>query len=350
MSRFYENPDMPGTTPIGGNMTAAKMNKRDRLEATFAGQAVDRPPVALWRHWPVDDLRGDELARATLVFQHTYDFDFIKVTPNSNYCVTGYGATTSWHSNQEGTYLWGPRVIQSPEDWTKLQPLDPSEGLLGEVLKANESIGNTVRDEVPFIQTIFNPLSQAKNLAGPQLLTHIRQHPEAVKEGLATITETTLRFIEALKKTGAAGIFLAIQHAAYNLLTEKEYRNLGQKLDLQILKATGDMWFNLIHLHGVNVMFDLVADYPAQVINWHDVETPPSLAEAKARTNMAVCGGLRQWETMVRGTPKQVEAEAKAALEATGSHRFILGTGCVTPITAPTGNILAARKAVETVA
>jgi hypothetical protein len=26
------------------------MKKRERLEATFAGAAVDRPPVALWRH------------------------------------------------------------------------------------------------------------------------------------------------------------------------------------------------------------------------------------------------------------------------------------------------------------
>jgi uroporphyrinogen decarboxylase len=94
-------------------------------------------------------------------------------------------------------------------------------------------------------------------------------------------------------------------------------------------------------------MFDLAAEYPAQVLNWHDVETPPSLGEALGRTKMALCGGIRQWETMMRGTPEKVEAEAKAALAATQGRRFILGTGCVTPITTPTCNILAARKAVE---
>jgi uroporphyrinogen decarboxylase len=107
------------------------------------------------------------------------------------------------------------------------------------------------------------------------------------------------------------------------------------------------MWFNLLHLHGVNVMFDLVADYPVQVINWHDVETPPSLSEALTRTDKALCGGIRQWDTMLRGTPDTVTAEAKAALQATNGRRFILGTGCVTPVNAPTCNILAARKAVE---
>ncbi len=323
------------------------LTKRQRLEATFAGEAVDRPPVALWRHWPVDDQYGDQLARASLDFQRTYDFDFIKITPSSNYCVAGYGAETYWEGNQEGTRGWGPRIIQSPEDWSKLKPLNPQQGLLGEVLKANQAIGQAVGEEVPFIQTIFNPLSQAKNLAGPRLLANIRQHPKAVKAGLAVITESMVRFIEALKPAGTAGIFLALQHATYDLLTEAEYREICMPFDLQILEATEGMWFNLIHLHGVNVMFDLVAQYPAQVINWHDVETPPSLSEAIGRTRTALCGGLRQWETMVRGTPTAVQAEADLALEATGGRRFILGTGCVTPITAPTCNILATRKAVE---
>lgn len=323
------------------------MSKRERLEATFAGSPVDRPPVALWRHWPVDDQFGDELARASLAFQDTFDFDFIKVTPSSNFCVEGYGATSSWLGNLEGTRAWGPRIIQSPEDWERLEPLDPHQGLLGQVIEANRLIGQSVGDGVPFIQTVFNPLSQAKNLAGDRLIADIRQHPDAVKAGLATITESILRFVEALKPTGAAGIFLALQHATHDRLAEAEYRALCYGLDLQILEATEGMWFNLIHLHGVNVMFDLVADYPAQVINWHDVETPPSLGEAKSRTKQALCGGLRQWETMVRGTPADVTAEAQAAIKATAGQRFILGTGCVTPIVAPTANLLAARKAVE---
>ncbi|HMQ53320.1 MAG TPA: uroporphyrinogen decarboxylase family protein [Anaerolineae bacterium] len=323
------------------------MSKRARLEATLSGDPVDRPPVSLWRHWPVDDQRGDELARASLTFQQTYDFDFIKVTPNSNFAIAGYGADSSWLGNLEGTREWGTRVIQTPDDWLNLKPLDPHQGLLGEIIEANRLIGQAVDKETPFIQTIFNPLAQAKNLAGPRLLSHLRQYPEAVQTGLATLTETILRFIEALKPPGAAGIFLAVQHASYNLLTEAEYSQLCAPLDRQILVATEGMWLSLIHLHGENVMFDLVAGYPAQVINWHDVETPPSLSEAFQRTTKTLCGGLRQWETIVRGTPEQVKAEAQAAIAATGGRRFILGTGCVTPIVAPTGNILAARQAVD---
>lgn len=323
------------------------MSKRARLEATIAAEPVDRPAVALWRHWPIDDQRGVDLARASLSFQRTYDFDFMKVTPSSNYCLADYGATSSWQGNQEGTRVWGPRVIQAPDDWTGLKPLDPRRGLLGEVLQALEIIGREVGETVPFIITIFNPLSQAKNLAGERLLSDLRQHPEAVKAGLAAVTESTVRFIEAARATGIAGIFLALQHATYDLMSEAEYRAFGEPFDRQILAATEGLWFNLIHLHGQNVMFDLAAQYPGQVLNWHDQETPPTLAEALTRCDRALCGGLRQWETMLRGTPDTVRAEARAAIEATGGRRFILGTGCVTPITAPTANLVATREAVE---
>jgi uroporphyrinogen decarboxylase len=56
------------------------MTKRERLEATVAGEPVDQVAVALWRHWPGDDQRAEDMARSTLDFQRLFDFDFIKVT------------------------------------------------------------------------------------------------------------------------------------------------------------------------------------------------------------------------------------------------------------------------------
>ena len=326
----------------------SQMIKRERLEATIAGRPVDRVAVALWRHWPGDDQSGEELAKDTLAFQRDYDFDFIKVGPASNYPIEGWGQTSRWVGNtDEGTREWGPRAIRRPEDWTRLRPLNPREGLLGEMGKALAIVGKQVRDEVPFIMTVFNPLAQAKNLAGDRLNADLHQHPDALRAGLETITETTVRFIESVRKTGIAGVFLALQHASYDLLSEDEYREFGSPYDLRVLEATEGCWFNLLHLHGSNVMFDLAAGYPVQAINWHDQETPPSLMEALGHFGGALVGGLRQWETMLRGTPEQVTAEVRAARAQTDDRRLIIGTGCVTPVTTPLGNIRAARVAVE---
>jgi uroporphyrinogen decarboxylase len=226
--------------------------------------------------------------------------------------------------------------------------LDPEQGVLGEQLHCLASIHDAVGDEVPFIQTIFNPLSQAKNLVGKQqLLADLREAPAAVRQGLEAITATTVRFIEAARERGIAGIFLAVQHASWELLCEREFQEFGIAFDRRLLEAADGLWLNVLHLHGNRVMFDMLAEYPVQVINWHDRETPPSLSQGQARFGGAVLGGLRQWETMLRGTPDDVRREAGEAYDQTGGRRFILGTGCVTPITAPWANLRAARDVVE---
>lgn len=323
-----------------------KMTKRERLEATIADQPVDRPAIALWRHWPGDDQRAADLAWATVQFQQQYDFDFVKCMPASNYCIADWGAQDTWVGNEEGTRQWGRRVIRGPEDWERLRPLDPGAGMLAEMHQALRLIGEGLGRDVPFIWTIFNPLAQAKNLAGDRLLSDLRQHPDRVKAGLEAITESCTRFIQAVRDTGLAGIFLALQHATYDLLSEAEYREFGRPYDLRILQAAEGLWFNLLHLHGEHVMFDLVSDYPVQAINWHDRETAPSLSEALPRFCKALVGGLHRTETMLRGTPDDVRREIRLAMEATGGRRLIVGTGCVMWLTTPVGNIRAARQAV----
>jgi uroporphyrinogen decarboxylase len=322
------------------------MKKRERLERTLSGIKPDRAPVALWRHFPVDDQIPLELARATWAFQQQFDFDFIKVTPTSSFCLKDWGAQDAWRGATEGTREYTLRVVEKPEDWERLTLLDPYRGHLGAQLDCLRALSRELSqaaDAPPMLQTVFSPLAQAKNLVGGEkLLAHLRMHPAALHRGLEVITESTIRFLEAAIQTGIAGLFYAVQQAS-----EAEFRAFGQAYDLRILEASRDLWFNLLHLHGEQVMFDLVADYPIQAINWHDRDTPPGLAQAKERFPGVVCGGLQRDRTLVLGTPDQVRLEAAEALQATEGVRFILGTGCVLPIIAPRLNILAARQAVE---
>ncbi len=324
-----------------------EMTKRERLEATIAGSPVDRPPVALWRHFPVDDQDPVDLASSVLVFQRDYDFDFVKVTPASSYCVCGWGTQDRWEGNPEGTREYRHQPIRQARDWYALEPLDPQRGTLGEQLHCLEIVGQALAGQVPFIETVFSPLAQAKNLTGRQaILAQIRQDPQAVLHGLEVLTQTTVAFVQAARERGIDGIFYAVQHASHELMSELEYQEFGVPFDRRVLQAAEGLWLNVLHLHGNRVMFDLLAGYPVQVLNWHDRETPPDLAEGQTRFPGAVLGGLRQWETMVKGTPADVRREAIDAIEQTGSQRFVLGTGCVTPVTAPWANLRAARDAV----
>jgi uroporphyrinogen decarboxylase len=318
------------------------------MENCLAAEDTDRPPVALWRHFPVDDQTPGGLAAATANYQRIYDYDFVKVTPASSFCIRDWGVEDEWRGAHEGTREYTGRVVHTPEDWEKLTPLDPGKGFLGDQVQCLRMLVNDLGETVPVIQTIFSPLAQAKNLAGQEtLLVHMRKYPDALHLGLRTITESILRFNEAARETGIAGIFYAVQHAQYQLFSEAEYQVFGRAYDLEILKMKENFWLNVLHLHGSNVMFDRFLDYPLEIVNWHDRETWPSLKEAQGRFPGVLCGGLRRWETMVLGSPGDVEAEARDALRATGRNRIILGTGCVTPTTAPHGNLVAARRVVE---
>ncbi len=225
--------------------------------------------------------------------------------------------------------------------------LDPTSPNLAGQLACLRFIRAELDSDTPLLQTIFSPLAQAKNLAGDDtLITHLRLYPEAVTKGLTTIAETTRRFIEACLDIGVDGIFYAIQHAQAGLLTLEEYRFFGLPHDLKALEPAQGLWCNLLHLHGHDVYFSLLDSLKFQIVNWHDRETSPSLAEAQKVFSGVTCGGMRQ-DTLVYRNQAEVQKEAEAAIQQINGKRFILGTGCVVPIIASHGNISAARKSVE---
>ncbi|NIS81520.1 MAG: uroporphyrinogen decarboxylase [Anaerolineales bacterium] len=325
------------------------ITKRERLEAAIAGEVADRPPVALWRHFPVDDQVATSLADASADFQRAYDFDFIKVTPASSFCLKDWGVEDSWRGSSEGTREYIQRVILEPEGWSKLPQLDPTQGSLGEQLRCLQRLKSKFDTETPIIQTVFSPLAQAKNLAGQErLMEHLNRYPDHVEIGLEIITESTIAFVEAALALGIDGIFYAVQHATYRYFDRQTYSRFGERFDRRILERCTDSWLNVLHLHGDAVIFDLAEEYPVQVVNWHDRETLPNLASGKAKIHSAVCGGIRR-ETMVLGDAQAVGDEASEAIHSLNGRGVILGTGCVVPIIAPRGNLIAARAAVNCV-
>ncbi|MCS7011216.1 MAG: hypothetical protein N2049_05890 [Anaerolineales bacterium] len=325
------------------------LTHRERLQACLADDAsLDRPPVALWRHFPVDDQSPETLAAATLAFQQTYDFDFVKVSPASSFCLKDWGAMDVWEGDPEGTRRYTQRVIERPKDWETLPVLNPNKApYLSGQLTCLRLLRENVPKETPILQTIFSPLAQAKNLVGgPRLIVHLRQYPEAVMKGLETIARTTQRFVEACVKIGIDGVFYAIQHAQADLLTLEEYYRFGLGYDLKVLEAARSLWCNVLHLHGEHIYFHLTEKYDLPIVNWHDRHSHPSLAEAQKQFADVVCGGIDQ-QTLVYRSRSEVIQQAEDAIRQTKGRRFILSAGCVVPIIAPHGNLLAVRQSVE---
>ena len=326
------------------------MDHWTRVEAAIAGQPVDRVPVAVWRHFPIDDQDPGRLAALTVQWQREWDFDLVKFMPSGTYSVEDWGAQSVYEPTFNGARSISVPGVKRAEDWRRLPRLDPRKGVLGAQNEALTRAAKELRGEVPILQTVFSPLTTARKLAGEALLEQLRADPEAVEAGLRTVTGTTIDFALEALESGAHGLFFATQLATTDVLTVPEYQRFGVRFDLEVLKEIKSRArVSMLHLHGENVMFDQLASYPVEMINWHDRLTAPSLKNALNRFKGIVVGGVEERNLIVSGAQAAVRAQVRDAIAQTAGRRLVVGPGCVLAIAAPEHNIRAvieeARKA-----
>ena len=322
------------------------MTHWERIEAAIKGEAVDRPPISLWRHWPIEDDTAEGLAAATIRWQKAYDFDLVKFMPTGTFSVQDWGAETTYVHHPVGTRTVTEPGLTAADEWPRLEALDVAKGSLGRQNDAVRLTAEALADSVPILQTVFSPLTTARKLAGDRVFTHMRRQPEVLKKGLGIIAETTAHFALAALGAGAHGVFSASQCSSYRLLSEAEYREFGEPFDRVILDAVqSESRLNMVHAHGEDIMFDLLAAYPVQMMNWHDRLTWPSLAEARERFPGLLVGGINDGQTLVTGTAEAIRAEIKDAL-GQGNGRLMVGPQCVMSIETPDDKVQTAVDAV----
>ncbi len=324
------------------------MQKRERLERAIAGEDVDRPPVALWRHWPGDDQRSADLARSTVDFQHDYNWDFVRVMPSRNFQTVDYGAQDSWRGAITGRREITKRPVRRSLDWTQLRPLSPDRGALGRQLDCLRLIGDALRPKgTPVVQTVYSPLLQAAQLAGrDKVLRDLRLRPDRLRTGLQRLSESTLRFLErAAKLDRLSGIFLVAGFGSYASLSEAEFNAIARPPIETILDALPrSWWLNAVQVAGVSPMLRLVARMPFQVMQWDSRGDAAEMAEAKSYFRGAVCGGLQDRDDLLLGTPALLRSSIRQLLRDSGGRRLILAGGDSLFVATPVSNIRALRS------
>lgn len=330
------------------------MQKRERIEKAIAGEALDRIPVALWRHWPGDDQRAADLARSIIDFQHDYNWDFVCVLPSSNFSVLDYGIQDEWRGDIDGTRHITKYLVNRSLDWTEIRTLSADRGILSQQIECLRLVCSAFEAEnVPVLQVIYSPLSQATRLAGKELvLRNIRTHPDRLRTGLNIITESTLRFLEAMRRIPSlAGILFITELANYDTLSEAEYASFAMPYNYKILESIPERWwFNMVQVQGSAPMLRLFSDLPVQAINWDARDGHPDLARGKSLFSGAICGGIGGWQDLHQGTPTTIREVVREAVQQMESRRLILAGSGSGYITTPISNIRAVRSIVESIA
>ncbi len=307
------------------------MTHRERVAATLRGDPVDRPAWSLWRHFYEKETTPQGLAEAMLGFQRAHDFDFMKVNPRASYHLEDWGLKLRFSGQPHVKPVVLDYPIKTAADWAKLEVLPPDRGVLGEHLEALKLIKEGLRGEVPFIMTVFTPLSLAGDLVADdaQLVRDLREQPRAVHAALEVITETFIRFARAAVEVGASGLFFATTSwASRRTITGAEYAEFGRPYDLKVLSAVRDAELNVLHVCDEENMLLALANYPVHAFNWAVTSpTNPSLSEAAQLIDRALIGGIGR-DVLADPTAEVALAEARRAREQTGGRRWMLGPNC----------------------
>jgi uroporphyrinogen decarboxylase len=321
------------------------MTSVERVRAALAGEAVDRPPVALWRHFPERDQRAADLAAETLAWQRGFDFDLIKFMPPGDYATIDWGAESRYAGSPGGTRETTRFPVTTVEDWAALPPLDVQRGFNGEMLEAVQQTRRALDPAVPLLQTIFSPLTIAAKLSNGAVKTHVRERPDLVHAGLRRIAGVTRDMLAASLAAGADGIFFASQLADRAVLDDAAYAEFGIPYDLAALDAIDPDAILLLHLHGQQPMLEIADRYPPGFLNWHDRKAGSPLEAGAARTGRPVAGGIDE-SRIATQTPAEVAAQARSAI-ASMPRALLVSPGCVVPAATPADRIAAAVAAVR---
>ena len=136
------------------------MRKPERVLAAIAAAPVDYPPFSAWYHFGLQHLPGRALAEAELAFYRHFDPDFLKVMHDYPFPLPD-----------------GMTEVSRPEEWRRLTPLPGDHPAFREQLSALEAIGQGLKGEALFIDTVFSPWSTARRVRGQEgLLSDMRRH------------------------------------------------------------------------------------------------------------------------------------------------------------------------------
>ncbi|MEE8362551.1 MAG: uroporphyrinogen decarboxylase family protein [Dehalococcoidia bacterium] len=325
------------------------MSHRERVFAALAGAEVDRPPVSMWRHHFAREHSADDLADAMLAYQRRFDWDFIKVNPRWSYHVEPWGTTVEYPAPDAEPHLVSAPVADV-SDWARIEPVGLDHPALAEQLRVLELIGAGIGREVPFLATVFTPVSIAGRLtpSADALMPYLREHTEAMNGALEAICETFTAFAIAALNRGASGLFYATTgFATTDALTPEEHCRLVRRWDLRLLDAAQGAEFNVLHVCRAHNMLTELRDYPVHAFNWDaHGEGNPGLEEGRAALGgAAVIGGVAHGQPLAQASAVEVRAEMGGLRAEMGDRGWMAGPGCTYMPETPEGNVEAVRSA-----
>ena len=334
------------------------MTPKERMGAFLTGQPIDRVPVVplvLNQAARVAGMTvgehcrdGAKMGAAHVAAYRLYGQDMITIFTDTSVLAEAMG-TKLHYSDDDAARVETP-IVQTPEDIEKVLDADPhGDSGMAVYLEAIAHCVAEVGDEV-FVGCCFAaPFTTAAGLRGTDVLARdVHRNPELVNALLDKATAVGIKFIDACAEVGGVPVIVD-PVATGSVLSEAQFRAFalpGMAKQVDAIHAKGLP--AVVHVCGkTHRLLEALADTGADVLSLDIVD----LAEAKARIGSRAClmGNVRPAQTLLEGTPEQIEAEVIDCLRRAGDSPggFILATGCEVPLNTPPANVRAMIAAAD---
>ncbi len=315
-----------------------------RVLGALEGTSTDAIPISLWKHYHLQDRAPRNLAQVTVDFARRFGIDLIKLTPSGLYGVQDWGVGLQFGQND----AQAPSVISSPigkaSDWLDLRPLSPTTGALCREIEMCSHVGKLLRDEVPFMMTLFSPLTLAQKLAGDQVFDHLRQEPAILHKALKVIRDTVVTFARSCLEAGVPGFFLATQQASHRLLTVAQFKEFGLSYDQDVAAEIEDAPIRMLHICGEEIMFAEASEINVNCLSWSAGGTNPDLSSARQLSKKTLAAGL-SLETLAGASSEDCRSMVSSARDSDLGPGLILAPDCVVRLESPDANLDAVVEA-----
>jgi len=288
------------------------MDKVERVDRVLNGEEVDRPPLTLWYHFGVQHSGGEQFAKLTLEFFNYYDFDYLKV-------MNDY-----FYPPPEGL-----NAVKTKDDLKRIAHFDVEKCDWQEQFKALRYISRELKGKAYFLDTVFDPWqSLRRNMAGENIEALMANEPDAMLAALDVIADNLIEYCKKSLAIGTAGIFMSM-YAAKELISRENFLRFVKPPAMKVFSAISELGkMNTAHIHGEDLFFEDVLDFPVNIFNWWDRGPKgPSLQWVKERIAGCVMGGINQ-KIVARTTREFLSNHVREGIELGGSRRFLLANGC----------------------
>lgn len=288
------------------------MDKVERVDRVLNGEEVDRPPLTLWYHFGVQHSGGEQFAKLTLEFFNYYDFDYLKV-------MNDY-----FYPPPEGL-----NAVKTKDDLKRIAHFDVEKCDWQEQFKALRYISRELKGKAYFLDTVFDPWqSLRRNMAGENIEALMANEPDAMLAALDVIADNLIEYCKKSLAIGTAGIFMSM-YAAKELISRENFLRFVKPPAMKVFSAISELGkMNTAHIHGEDLLFEDVLDFPVNIFNWWDRGPKgPSLQWVKERIAGCVMGGINQ-KIVARTTREFLSNHVREGIELGGSRRFLLANGC----------------------